>query len=243
MMPDALKTKIYADGADLDQIVELTKKPYIGGFTTNPTLMRKAGVTDYVGFAHQVLEVVTELPVSFEVFTDELEEMGRHARQIAGWGSNVYVKIPVTNTRGESTERIVRDLSQDGIKVNVTAMLTAHQVERAAAALSGAPGYASVFAGRIADTGRDPVPIMREAVKALEGAPNVELIWASPRQVRNIIEADEIGCHIITVTQDLLAKIHLLGKDLHEYSLDTVKMFYGDAQQSGFSLEEAAVRR
>lgn len=244
MMLESFRTKIYADGADVEQIAALAAKPYIRGFTTNPTLMRKAGVTDYVEFAHEVLGIVTDLPVSFEVFTDEPDEMARHARLIAGWGENVYVKIPVTNTRGESTERVVRDLAQDGIKVNVTAMLTAKQAEKAAAALSGgAPGYVSVFAGRIADTGRDPVPIMREAVGVLEGHPNVELIWASPRQVRNIVEAEEIGCHIITVTQDLLAKINLLGRDLDEYSLDTVNMFYADAQQSGFSLEEAAVRR
>ena len=182
--------------------------------------------------------------MSFEVFTDELDEMIAHGRLIAGWGSNVYVKIPITNTRGESTTRVIRALSTGGVKVNVTAMLTAAQVATAAEALAeGAPGYVSVFAGRIADTGRDPVPIMRDALAVLESFPGVELIWASPRQVRNVVEADEIGCHIITVTRDLLAKIHLLGKDLDEYSLDTVRMFYGDAQSSGFSLEEPAVRR
>jgi transaldolase len=242
-MLERLHTKIYADGADVGQIAGLAGQPYIGGFTTNPTLMRKAGVTDYVEFAHGVLEVVGDLPVSFEVFTDELDEMVEHGRLIADWGSNVYVKIPITNTRGESTTRVIRELSSEGVKVNVTAMLTVPQVETASAALSGGvPGYVSIFAGRIADTGRDPVPIMREALAVLESVPDVELIWASPRQLRNVVEADEIGCHIITMTQDLLAKIHLLGKDLDEYSLDTVRMFYGDAQTSGFSLEEPAVR-
>ena len=243
-MLERLQTKIFADGADAGQIAALAEEPYIRGFTTNPTLMRKAGVTDYVEFAHRVLELVTDLPVSFEVFTDEFDEMVAHGRLIAGWGSNVYVKIPITNTRGESTTRVIRELSHEGVKVNVTAMLTAAQVETASAALSdGAPAYASIFAGRIADTGRDPVPIMREALAVLESISDLELIWASPRQLRNVIEADEIGCHIITVTQDLLAKIHLLGKDLDEYSLDTVRMFHGDAQSSGYSLEESAVRR
>jgi transaldolase len=243
-MLERLQTKIFADGADVGQIATLAEEPYIRGFTTNPTLMRKAGVPDYVEFAQRVLQLVTDLPVSFEVFTDELDEMVGHGQLIAGWGSNVYVKIPITNTRGESTTRVIRELSSEGVKVNVTAMLTAAQVETAAGALSGGPpGYASIFAGRIADTGRDPVPIMREALGVLESVPDVELIWASPRQLRNVIEADEIGCHIITVTEDLLAKIHLLGKDLDDYSLDTVRMFYGDAQSSGFSLEEPAVRR
>jgi transaldolase len=243
-MLERLQTKIFADGADVGQIAALAEEPYIRGFTTNPTLMRKARVPDYVEFAQRVLQLVTDLPVSFEVFTDELDEMVAHGQLIAGWGSNVYVKIPITNTRGESTTRVIRELSSEGVKVNVTAMLTAAQVETAAGALSGGPpGYASIFAGRIADTGRDPVPIMREALGVLESVPDVELIWASPRQLRNVIEADEIGCHIITVTEDLLAKIHLLGKDLDDYSLDTVRMFYGDAQSSGFSLEEPAVRR
>jgi transaldolase len=243
-MLERLQTKIFADGADVGQIATLAEEPYIRGFTTNPTLMRKARVPDYVEFAQRVLQLVTDLPVSFEVFTDELDEMVAHGQLIASWGSNVYVKIPITNTRGESTTRVIRELSSEGVKVNVTAMLTAAQVETAAGALSGGPpGYASIFAGRIADTGRDPVPIMREALGVLESVPDVELIWASPRQLRNVIEADEIGCHIITVTQDLLTKIHLLGKDLDDYSLDTVRMFYGDAQSSGFSLEESAVRR
>jgi transaldolase len=242
-MLDRLTTKIYADGADLEHIVELAGKPFIRGFTTNPTLMRKAGVTDYVSFAHEVLEQITDRPVSFEVFSDELQEMHDQALEIASWAPNVYVKVPVTNTRRESTTDVVRSLTRSGVQINVTAVLTLPQVETVAQALEGgAPSYISVFAGRIADTGRDPVPIMADALKAMKGTPSAELIWASPRELLNIIQADEIGCHIVTVTQDLLAKIHLLGKDLDEYSLQTVKMFYTDGQQSGFILEEATVR-
>ena len=240
-MLDSLKIKIFADGADLEQMLELAKKPFVQGFTTNPTLMRKAGVTDYVAFARAVLEEITDRPISFEVFSDELDGIHAQALEITAWAPNVYVKVPVTNTRGESTEEIVRELTGSGVKVNVTGILTLPQVETVTQALAGgAPSVVSVFAGRIADTGRDPVPHMTEALKIVAGAPSAELLWASPRELLNIVQADEIGCHIVTVTEDLLAKLPLLGKDLAEYSLDTVTMFHDDAQESGFTLEEQA---
>jgi transaldolase len=239
---ERLKTKIYADGADLERLLELAAEPYVKGFTTNPTLMRRAGVTDYVQFAHQVLEQITDRPISFEVFSDELDEIHAQALEIAAWGDNVYVKVPVTNTRRESTEEVVQALTSSGVKVNVTGILTVPQVETVARALrGGAPSIISVFAGRIADTGRDPIPIMVESLRVMAATPSAELIWASPRELLNIVQADQIGCHIITVTEDLLAKAKLLGKDLAEYSLDTVTQFHDDAQESGFTLE-AAVR-
>jgi len=234
---DRLSVKIFADGANLADMLELYRQPYIKGFTTNPTLMRKAGVTDYRAFAHDVLHAIPDRPISFEVFSDEFREMERQAREIARWGDNVYVKIPVTNTRGESSRDLVRRLSESGIKVNVTAILALDQVYEVATALtSGAPACVSVFAGRVADTGVDPVPLMTRAVEFLRMAPKAELIWASPRELLNIFQADQVGCHIITATRDVLKKLPLIGHDLGEYSLDTVKMFHNDATQAGFKL-------
>lgn len=234
---DALTTKIFADGADLDGLLRLADEPYISGFTTNPTLMRKAGISDYEAFAREVLEHITDRPISFEVFSDEVDEMRVQALQIASWGPNVYVKVPVTNTRGEWTDDLVRELTTDGVQLNVTALMTAEQVDRVARALvGGAPSNISVFAGRVADTGRDPVPLMRDALEAASQAPAAELIWASPRELLNIFQADDIGCHIITVTHDILGKLGLVGKDLDEFSLDTVKMFHSDAEAAGFTI-------
>jgi transaldolase len=234
---ESLTVKIFADGADRAGMLEMYARPYIKGFTTNPTLMHKAGLTDYRAFAHSILEVIPDRPISFEVFSDEVEEMERQAREIARWGDNVYVKVPITNTRRDSTVDLVRRLSSDGVKVNVTAMMTLEQVRDICAAVKdGAPSNVSVFAGRIADTGRDPVPLMAEAVAILREAPRAELIWASPRELLNIFQADAIGCHIITVTNDILKKLELVGKELDEYSLDTVKMFFNDGRKAGFSL-------
>lgn len=232
-----LTVKIYADGADVRGMLEMYRKPWIQGFTTNPTLMRKAGLTDYRAFAREVLERIPDRPISFEVFSDELPEMERQAREIARWGRNVNVKIPVTNTRREPTSAVVRRLSGDGIHVNVTAVFTLEQVREVAAHLDpDTPAYVSVFAGRVADTGRDPVPHMAAALALLEAAPRAELIWASPRELLNVIQADRIGCHIITVTNDLLAKLGTLGKDLGAFSLETVKMFRDDALRAGFRI-------
>lgn len=234
---DQLIVKIFADGADLDGILELYRHPHIKGFTTNPTLMRKSGISDYERFSRQVLEHITDRPISFEVFSDEFHEMERQARKIASWGHNVYVKIPVTNTRHESSVELVRCLASEGIQLNVTALMTLEQVKVVSKALeSHAPSYISVFAGRIADTGREPMPLMKEAVEIMSPYRTQELIWASPRELLNIFHADEIGCHIITVTHDLLKKLSLLGKDLDEFSLDTVKMFYEDARKAGYHL-------
>jgi len=234
---DDLSVKIFADGADLDGMIALSKNPRIKGFTTNPTLMRKAGVADYRAFAMDVLRAIPDRPISFEVFSDEFAEMERQACEIAGWGANVYVKVPVTNTRREPAFELIRRLSCSGVKLNVTALLTLDQVRDVAAALAGgAPACVSVFAGRIADTGRDPVPLMAAAVDMLRAAPGAELIWASPRELLNIYHADQVGCHIITVTHDILKKLPLVGYDLGDYSLDTVKMFYNDARQAGFTL-------
>jgi transaldolase len=215
----------------------LYKNPLIKGFTTNPTLMHQAGITDYEAFARSILAVIADRPISFEVFSDEFAEMESQARRVASWGENVYVKIPVTNTRGESAIPLARALARQGIKLNVTALLTLAQVRDVAAALAAGPrACVSVFAGRIADTGRDPVPIMAAAVQLLAPYPQVELIWASPRELLNIFHADAVGCHIITVTHDILKKLSLVGKDLDEYSLDTVKMFRRDAVEAGFGL-------
>ena len=234
---EQLAVQIFADGADLPSMLELYRKPYIKGFTTNPTLIRKAGVSDYRAFAQQVLEAIPDRPISFEVFSDEFEEMERQAREIARWGENVYVKVPVTNTRREPSYELVRRLSNDGVRVNVTALMTLDQVTAVAEAVaSGAPACVSAFAGRVADTGVDPVPLMAEAVRRLARAPQAELIWASPRELLNIFQADAIGCHIITVTTDILEKLSLVGRDLEDYSLDTVQMFYSDATQAGFTL-------
>jgi transaldolase len=234
---DALRIKIFADGADRASILELYRDPAIKGFTTNPTLMRKAGVSDYAGFARDVLAVVKDRPISFEVFSDEFAEMERHAMKIAGWGENVYVKIPVTNTRQESSAGLIRKLARDGVKVNATALLTVEQVSEIAGVLAGGPpSVISVFAGRIADTGRDPLPIMKASMEIISPHRNIELIWASPREVLNVLQADAIGCHIITVTADILKKLPVLGTDLAAMSLDTVKMFHRDAVAAGFTL-------
>ncbi|MDO8685366.1 MAG: transaldolase, partial [Clostridiales bacterium] len=229
-----LSIKIFADGADLKGIEELNKNPRIKGFTTNPTLMRKSNVKDYRLFAIDVIKTVNPRPVSFEVFSDEFDIMEKQALQIASWGENVYVKIPITNTQGEDAGPLVRRLTEAGIKVNVTALMTARQVEHIVDYLSeGTPSCVSVFAGRVADTGRDPVPIMAEAVKILQKKPLAELIWASPRELLNVFQAESVGCHIITVTNDLLAKIPIIGKDLIEYSTETVQRFYRGAVQAG----------
>lgn len=234
---ESLTTKIFADGANLASMLSMYERPYIKGFTTNPTLMREAGVTDYRAFAHAALDAIPDRPISFEVFSDDAQDMERQAREIARWGDNVYVKIPVTNTRGQGTFDLVRRLAQDGIKVNVTAMMTLEQVITMTDAVrDGAPCCLSVFAGRIADTGRDPVPLMTEALAIMRRAPRAELIWASPRELLNVMQANEIGCHIITVTNDILNKLSLIDRALAEYSLDTVKMFYSDARAAGFSL-------
>lgn len=232
-----LKIKIFADGADKAEILKLAGNPIISGFTTNPTLMRKAGVKDYKSFALDVLKEITDKPISFEVFSDDFEEMEGQALEIASWADNVYVKIPITNTKGESGAPLVGRLAKQGVKVNVTAMMTLRQVREVVPQLVKGPGgFVSVFAGRIADSGRDPVPAMREIVDFLKPYPSVQLLWASPREVLNLLQADQIGCHIITVTNDLIKKIGLLGKDLDEFSLDTVKMFYNDAKAAGYTL-------
>jgi transaldolase len=229
--------KIFADGADLEGILQLSRDPIISGFTTNPTLMRKSGVEDYPGFARKVLDHVTDRPISFEVFSDEFDEMGVQARTIGSWGPNVYVKIPVTNTRGESSASLVEELSAEGLHLNVTAILTLDQVRTVTEALASSPGaVVSVFAGRIADTGRDPVPLMTEAAQLLEHNPRLELLWASPREVLNVPQAAAVGCHIITVTHDLLAKLKGLGRSLEDVSLDTVRMFRNDAVTAGYLL-------
>ncbi len=237
-MLDSIQTKIFADGADLDEILRLACNPQIDGFTTNPSLMWKAGLTDYADFAQRLLECITKHPISFEVFADDETEMRRQARLIAEWGENVYVKIPVTTTGGESMAPLVRELSESGIKVNVTALMTTAQVEVVAEALKdGAPSCVSVFAGRIADAGVEPLPIMSRSLEILEStAPASELIWASPREVLNLVQADSIGCQIITMTHALLAKLESLGKDLEMFSLETVRMFNRDATAAGFSI-------
>jgi transaldolase len=233
-----LGVKIFADGADIDGILAMYRNPLIKGFTTNPSLMRKAGISDYEEFARRLLAAVPDRPISFEVFADTPREMVRQARVIASWGGNVNVKIPVTNTAREFTGSVIEELSGEGIAINVTAVMTLPQVRRVAASLSPtAPAIVSVFAGRVADTGTDPVPLMRDALRILAAHPNAELLWASPRELFNIFQADDIGCHIITVTHDVLAKLALVGKDLDVYSLETVKMFHRDAQAAGYSID------
>jgi len=232
-----LKVKLFADGADRTEMLALYANPLIRGFTTNPTLMRKAGISDYESFACDILAAIPDRPISLEVFSDEFPEMERQARKIAGWGENVYVKIPVTNTRGEPSLPLIRRLSQAGIRLNVTALLTLEQVRQVGAALEAcSAGCVSVFAGRIADTGRDPAPLMREAVCLLRPYPQLELIWASPRELLNVFQADSVGCHIITATPDILKKLDLVGKDLDEYSLETVRMFREDAIKADYSI-------
>jgi transaldolase len=233
-----LNVAIFADGADYDGMVEMYANPLIKGFTTNPTLMRKAGVTVYSAFARQVLRAIPDRPVSFEVLADEFDEMEREALEIASWGTNVYVKVPVTNTRGQSSARLVGRLSRAGVQLNVTALMTLEQIHEVLDGLDGGhSNFLWVFAGRIADTGRDPVPIMAAAVKVLSQSPHLKLIWASPRELLNIYHAEEVGCHIITVTNDILRKLSLIDKDLTEYSLETVKMFYDDARRAAFTLD------
>ncbi len=234
---DLGSTKIFADGADREGILNYSADPVIQGFTTNPTLMRAAGITDYEEFARDVVELVGDRPVSFEVFSDEPHVMHKQALKIAGWGEHVHVKIPITDTDGASTAELQSTLARDGVQLNVTALLTLAQVETAAAALADGPhSYISVFAGRIADTGRDPVPIMRDALAVLAPHPHLELIWASPREILNVVQAAEIDCHVITVTHALLSKLNWLGRDLDEVSLDTVQMFHRDAGLSGYTL-------
>jgi transaldolase len=230
-----LTVKIFADGADRAGMLEMYANPLIRGFTTNPTLMRKAGVNDYETFARDIVKSIPDRPLSFEVFTDDFQEMAKQAKYIRSFGDNVYVKIPVTNSQGVSSALLIEELAKSGVKLNVTALLSLTQVEEVAKRLAGGPpAYISVFAGRIADTGRDPVPLMAKAVDILAHSPNIELIWASPRELLNVFQADEVGCHIITATNDILKKLSLVGKDLLEYSLETVKMFQSDAEAVGY---------
>ena len=232
-----LKVQIFADGADKPGMLEMYAKPYIKGLTTNPTLMKKAGITDYRAFCKDILTHIKDKPLSFEVFSDDFAEMERQAMEIASWGDNVYVKIPVTNTKRETCYALVKTLGARGIKMNVTAIMTLTQVRDVVAALEpSVPSYVSVFAGRIADTGCDPLPMMAAAVEMLKIAPAAELIWASPRELLNIFQADDIGCQVITVTNDILKKLTLVGYGLEEYSLDTVTMFYADAAAVGYQL-------
>ncbi len=232
-----LKVKIFADGAEKAGMLEMAAKPYIKGLTTNPTLMKKAGITDYKAFCKDILTEIKTKPLSFEVFTDEFDDMERQAMEIASWGDNVYVKIPITNTKQQPCYPLVKKLAQKKVKMNVTAIMTLAQVRDVVASLDpNVPSYVSVFAGRIADTGIDPVPLMAAAVEMLKPAPAAELIWASPRELLNIFQADAVGCQVITVTTDVLKKLELVGYDLDQYSLDTVNMFYSDAAAAGFKI-------
>jgi len=240
---EKLKIKIFADGADIKAMREAAANPLIKGFTTNPTLMRAAGVGDYKAFAHEALKAIPDRPISFEVFADDFPTMDDQAREIASWGKNVYVKIPVSNTKGDFSGPLIASLSRAGVKLNVTAVMTLDQVTRVGEALSETvPAVVSVFAGRIADTGRDPVPHMQQALELLRGRPKTELLWASPRELLNIFQADEIGCHIITVTTDHLKKLSLVGKDLTDYSRETVAMFYKDAATANYVIPLAPKR-
>lgn len=240
---DNLRIKIFADGADLDSILTLAKNPHVKGFTTNPSLMRKAGVTDYEAYARDLIAKVPNKPISFEIFADEIDEMIAQGRAIASWGSNVNVKIPVTTTNGTFTGPAISTLAQAGVTLNITALMTAQQVGRVAECLvSSVPSIISVFAGRVADTGRDPIPLMKDSLRALDGRPKAELLWASCREFFNIYEADRVGCHIITVPHAILGGLSQVGKDLDEYSLETVKTFYKDAQSSGFKVAVPARR-
>ena len=232
-----LKIKLFSDGADKTQILRFYANPLIRGFTTNPTLMRSAGVKNYEAFAREILDVIRDRPISFEVFADNFGEMERQARKIAAWGENVYVKIPISNTKRQSSMELAGQLAHSGVKVNITAVLTLDQVRAAADALTGgSPGIISIFAGRIADTGRDPVPTVAAAVDLVSAYSNIELIWASPRELLNIFQADDAGCHIITVPETILSKLETVGKDLDEFSLETVAMFHHDAARSGYQL-------
>ncbi len=237
---DQLAVQLFADGADLAGMLEMYGKPFIKGFTTNPTLMRKAGVGDYRAFARDVLSAIPDRPISFEVFSDDFDEMAAQALEIASWGGNVNVKVPVTNTRGTFAGPLISRLSREGVFLNVTAAMTLDQVARTVDALDGnARAYVSVFAGRIADTGRDPMPIMAEAVRMVNARPGTELIWASPRELLNVFQADAVGCHVITATNDILKKLDGVGKDLDQFSLETVEMFRRDALAAGFRIQPA----
>jgi transaldolase len=232
-----LNVKLFADGADKNGMIEMSKNPIISGFTTNPTLMKAAGVSDYVAFAKDILSAIQDRPISFEVFSDDFGDMERQAIEISSWGSNVNVKIPITNTQGESSEMLIKKLTDRGIQQNVTAIMTAKQVESILPQLVDGPGgFVSVFAGRIADAGIDPLPIMKEVVYMLKDLPQIELIWASPRELYNVVQANDIGCDIITATSGILKKLNTLGKDLDVFSLETVKMFYDDAKNAGYQL-------
>ena len=232
-----LKVKIFADGADKTAMLEMYQKPFIKGLTTNPTLMNKAGIRDYRAFCKDILLSIKDKPLSFEVFSDDFKEMERQALEIASWGDNVYVKIPITNTKSETCYALVKKLAKEKVKLNVTALMTLDQVSHVVESLDASvPSYISIFAGRVADTGRDPLPMMTEALRIMKSNPLSELIWASPRELLNIFQADDIGCHVITVTNDILKKLSLVGYDLEKYSLDTVKMFYNDAVVAGFKL-------
>lgn len=233
----SLRVKLFADGADLSSMIEIASKPHISGLTTNPTLMRKAGITNYTSFAHSALKEIKDKPISFEVFSDDLEEMKEQAEKIASWGDNVYVKVPITNTLGKSTKSVIKYLTENGVKVNVTALMTLEQVEDVVSVLNPEiESFVSVFAGRIADTGIDPMPIMKRCVEALSINTKSELIWASPRELLNVFQADQIGCQIITATNEILAKLELCGRDLTQYSLETVLMFHNDAQSAGYTI-------
>lgn len=232
-----LKIKIFADGADIESMIEMYRKPYIKGLTTNPTLMYKAGIKNYRAFANDVLSVIKDKPVSFEVFSDDFDEMIIQAKEIASWGSNVNVKIPITNSKGQETTSVIKNLSNSGVILNVTAVMTIAQVTKVVNFMNTeTSAFISIFAGRIADTGIDPIFTMSESLRIMKSTPNLELIWASPRELLNIIQADEIGCHVITVSSDILGKLDLIGKDLLDFSLDTVKMFKNDAEKSGYSI-------
>jgi len=232
-----LKVKLFADGADLPTMLDMAKKPYIKGLTTNPTLMRKAGISNYREFAKEVLEEIKDKPISFEVFSDNLSEMTSQGIEISSWGSNVNVKVPVTNSQGESTEEVIKHLSDFGVTLNITAILTTEQVTNVVKSINpNSSAFISVFAGRIADTGRDPIPLMRSALEIMKQRPKTELIWASPRELLNVFQANEINCHVITATSDILKKLDLVGKDLSQYSLETVRMFRDDALASGYSI-------
>ncbi len=232
-----LNVKIFADGADKETMIDMYNKEYIKGLTTNPTLMKKAGITNYENFAKDILKTVKEKPLSLEVFSDEIKEMERQAMKISEWANNVYVKIPITNTKAEPTAELIKTLSDNGVKLNVTAIMTLEQVKEVVDSLNPeVPAYVSVFAGRIADTGIDPLPLMKEVVNIAKAKPLAEVIWASPRELLNVFHADSIGCQVITVTNDILKKLDLVGYDLESYSLDTVKMFYNDAKEAGYSL-------
>lgn len=232
-----MRIKIFMDGASIDDMLKLKKETFISGFTTNPTLMRKAGISDFESYCRNILNEITDMPMSFEVFADDYEEMKRQAHKITSWGNNVYVKIPIMNTKGVSSIPLIQELSSEGIKLNITAIMTVEQVRNVMDAISKTTStFVSVFAGRIADTGIDPLSIMIECVELMKTNPKAELLWASPREVLNLYQAEQIGCHIITMVPDLIAKIPLKGKSLHEYSLETVQMFYNDATKAGYKL-------